>query len=132
MIVMQIAVFGHEKMHDHLGKAPMEIDQLLTRARHEEATKSLRHYRQNLSGSVPSTASRPLPVGVRSGKLLGSARLHQGKFGFNLYNNASHAKYIEFGTSKMVARRPLGDVMDELDARVAKRADNVSLTITGK
>jgi len=76
-------------------------------------------YVQNLSGSVPSTDSRPLPVGIRSGFLRSQARKRQlNQYSYRVWNDAYYAAFIEAGTVKMSARAPLRDATDQIEHRV--------------
>jgi hypothetical protein len=69
----------------------------------------------NYPGPVPAT----LPVGIRTGRLIGGATKAQiNARSFQVYNTAGHAKYLEFGTPKMAARRPLGAAVDEVGQEV--------------
>ena len=71
-------------------------------------------YTDNLSGRVPSTAERPLPVGIVSGELLEGAALEQvNQYRVDVKNDAPHSGWIEKGTSKLKARRPLEDAVQE-------------------
>ena len=71
-------------------------------------------YKDNLSGRVPSTAERPLPVGIVSGELLDSADMKQvNQYRVDVVNDAPHSGWIEKGTSKMAPRRPLEDAVQE-------------------
>ena len=84
----------------------------------EEHTKRMgenvhQAYVDNLSGSVPSTAARPLPVGVRSGHLLASAEMViVNQYRADVENKTHYAGFIEDGTRFMAPRRPLGDAVD--------------------
>ena len=95
---------------------------------------TLRWYQENLSGNWPSTASSPLPVGVVTGDLLGKASMRMsGIFKFFVENTSDHAAYIEFGTSKMVARRPLWDAIQSLESvlpEALKRSIGVIVDVT--
>jgi len=70
-------------------------------------------YVENLSGGAPSTASRPLPVGVRSGTLLAGAKKQQiNQYRGDVFNEVPYSGFIEVGTYKMAPRRPLGNAVD--------------------
>jgi hypothetical protein len=65
-------------------------------------------YRDNLSGSQPSTSAQPLPVGVRTGTLLaGVEEVQINQFRMDIVNRVHYSGWIEHGTCKMTARRPL-------------------------
>ena len=84
-----------------------------------------RIYVENLSGTRPSTATRPLPVGMRTRMLVKSARIRQiNQYAGEVVNDARHAGWIELGTYKLVARRPLGDAVDEVRGMVPGRMDD--------
>ena len=71
-------------------------------------------YRDNLSGSVPSTASQPLPVGVRTGDLRAGVQQKQiNQYRMDIINEVHYSGWIEHGTRKMVARRPLQHAIEE-------------------
>ena len=71
-------------------------------------------YRDNLSGSKPSTAAQPLPVGIVTGELHGSVEEKQiNQYRMDIINTAPHSGWIEHGTRNMVARRPLQDAIEE-------------------
>ena len=87
-------------------------------------------YVENLSGSVPSTAEQPLPVGVRSGKLRRGAKKRQiNQYSGEVTNDVEYAGFIEAGTRKMAPRRPLGDAVDQVSEMVPGRLDQVLTTI---
>lgn len=80
-----------------------------------------KEYVANLSGAVPSSDESPLPVGVQSGELLQGARegsRQLNSWAFEQANSAPHAGHIEFGTSKMLPRRPLADAVDKVGETV--------------
>lgn len=82
-----------------------------------EATNTL--YIRNLSGSVPSTAARPLPVGVRTGYLRSMAKTRKiNQYSWRTYNSAFYASFIESGTRRMLPRRPLGDAVDQISRTI--------------
>lgn len=71
-------------------------------------------YRDNLSGNVPSTAEQPLPVGVRTGDLLAGVETKQiNQYRMDIINEVHYSGWIEHGTRKMVARRPLQAAIEE-------------------
>lgn len=85
-------------------------------------------YVANLSGAVPSTAERLLPVGVRTGLLRSSAKaVIINRYSFREENDAPYAGYIEFGTSKMVARAPMRNAKEKLEEEVPGKMDEVIL-----
>jgi len=87
-------------------------------------------YVENLSGSVPSTASRPLPVGVRSGDLRRGAKKRQiNQYAGEVTNEVPYAGFIEAGTRKMAPRRPLGDAVDQVEQMVPGELDKVLTTV---
>jgi len=82
-----------------------------------DATYTL--YVQNLSGSVPSTAAQPLPVGVRSGTLRSNAKRRMiNQYSFMIENETFYAGFIEEGTRHLVPRRPLGNAVDQIQNKV--------------
>jgi len=88
-------------------------------------------YQENLSGAVPSTAARPLPVGVVTGELLAGARVKQvNQYRTDVYNDAGHSGWIEDGTSKMAPRRPLKNALDQIEETVPGRMGEVTRKIT--
>lgn len=87
-------------------------------------------YVENLSGSVPSTASRPLPVGVRSGTLRRGAKKRQiNQFSGEVTNDVPYAGFIETGTRHMAPRRPLGNAVDQVSELVPGKMGQVLTTI---
>jgi hypothetical protein len=90
-------------------------------------------YIDNLSGSRPSTAASPLPVGVRSGTL--KAGVHKEKKGggrnvsVEITNRAGHAGWIEDGTYKMAPRKPLKDAVDKTEKEVPGQLGDVMVKI---
>ena len=71
-------------------------------------------YKDNLSGSVPSTAEDPLPVGIRSGTLLEGAEMVQvNQYRADIKNDVPYSGFIEDGTYKMAPRRPLADAVEQ-------------------
>jgi hypothetical protein len=83
-------------------------------------------YVANLSGDVPSTTARPLPVGVVSGDLRSKAKLRQiNQFAFVEENTSDHAAFIEVGTRHITPRRPLGEATDYLATLVPGAANEV-------
>jgi len=87
-------------------------------------------YVENLSGSAPSTAGSPLPVGMRSRDLRNGAMKRQiNQYACEVYNDVPYAGFIEVGTKKMVARRPLGDAIDQMDRIVPGRMGQVLTTV---
>ncbi len=93
-------------------------------------------YVENLSGNVPSTASRPLPVGVRSGQLRAGAKKQgartnpvTGQTVGRVYDEVDWAGFIEFGTRKMAPRQPLAGALDQ-EAQIDTRMDRVMMRIT--
>jgi hypothetical protein len=92
-------------------------------------------YVANLSGSVPSTAARPRPVGVRTGKLRAGAKKERartntvtGRTTGRVYDETPYAGFIEFGTRKMAPRQPLADALDQ-KAQVDSRMDRVMMRV---
>lgn len=89
---------------------PKEADKLTKKVGNE----MLAFYQSNLSGSRPSTTAVPLPVGVVTGDLLEGAKMKQvNQFRTDVINDDFKAAWIEFGTSKMTPRRPLGAAVEE-------------------
>lgn len=87
-------------------------------------------YVDNLSGSVPSTATHPLPVGVRSGDLRRGAKKRQiNQYAGEVTNEVPYAGFIEVGTRKMAPRRPLGDAVDQVGQMVPGELDKVLTTV---
>ena len=87
-------------------------------------------YVDNLSGSVPSTAAQPLPVGVRSGHLLASAELRiVNQYRADVENKAHYAGFIEDGTRFMAPRRPLGDAVDTVGQMVPGEMGKVLVNV---
>lgn len=85
-------------------------------------------YVVNLSGSVPSTSERPLPVGVRSGRLrAGALKQKAARVGDvwagRVYDDVPHAGFIEFGTRRITPRQPLANAVRE-KAQVDERMDD--------
>jgi len=71
-------------------------------------------YKDNLSGRVPSTAAQPLPVGIRSGRLLEGAKMVQvNQYRVDIENDTPYSAFLEFGTYKMAPRRPLSDAVEK-------------------
>ena len=71
-------------------------------------------YKDNLSGRVPSTAAQPLPVGIRSGRLLEGAKMVQvNQYRVDVKNEVPYSAFLEFGTYKMAPRRPLSDAVEK-------------------
>ena len=65
-------------------------------------------------------------MGVRSGQLLGAANLRQiNQYSFVEENSAPHSVWIELGTSKLAARRPLLDAVEQIDPDVKPEAIGV-------
>lgn len=76
-------------------------------------------YVVNLSGTKPSTASSPLPVGVVTNDLRSKAEKRQiNQYSYEIKNDSDHAEHIEFGTQKMVARRPLQNASEQIEKQV--------------
>lgn len=76
-------------------------------------------YRENLSGTGPSTASSPLPVGIVTGELLAAAVSRRiDDLTVEEANECDHAAPIEFGTRDMVARQPLADAVAKVEATI--------------
>lgn len=87
-------------------------------------------YYDNLSGSVPSTATHPLPVGMRSGDLRRGAKKRQiNQYSGEVTNDVHYAGFIEAGTRKMAPRRPLGDAVDQVSEMVPGKMGEVMTTI---
>lgn len=87
-------------------------------------------YVDNLSGAVPSTAARPLPVGVRTGKLRAGAHKRQvNQWSCEVTNDVEYAGFIEVGTQHMAARRPLGNAVDTVERMVPGKLNDVMTTI---
>jgi len=83
-------------------------------------------YRKNLSGSRPSTAARPLPVGVRTGWLLSRAQAVQiNQYAYRVFNDADYSGWIEDGTRFMAPRRPLQDATDQIEEMVPGEMNDV-------
>jgi len=96
----------------------------------ELGTETYLRYIENLEGAVPSTAENPLPVGIRSGDLIGQAQLIRlNQYAFEVTNSSGHAGFIEDGTEKMVARHPLQDAVDILEIRTKAEMDSVMTQI---
>jgi len=71
-------------------------------------------YKDNLSGRVPSTAAQPLPVGIRSGRLLEGAKLTQvNQYRVDIENDVPYSGFIEAGTYKLAPRHPLKAAVDQ-------------------
>lgn len=87
-------------------------------------------YVENLSGVSPSTAARPLPVGVRTGKLREGAKKRQiNQYSGEVTNEVPYAGFIEVGTKHMAPRRPLGAAVDQVSEMVPGKMDQVLTTI---
>ncbi len=87
-------------------------------------------YYDNLSGSVPSTAEHPLPVGMQTGDLRRGAKKRQiNQYSGEVFNDVHYAGFIEAGTKKMAPRRPLGDAVDQVSEMVPGKLDQVLTTI---
>lgn len=87
-------------------------------------------YYENLSGSVPSTATRPLPVGVRSGDLRRGAKKRQiNQYSGEVTNDVPYAGFIEAGTKHMAPRRPLGDAVGQVGEMVPGKMGQVITTV---
>ena len=83
---------------------PREANKLTVKASGEIADA----YRENLSGSEPSTSARPLPVGIVTGDLLAGVQEKQiNQYRMDIINEVHYSGWIEHGTRKMTARRPL-------------------------
>lgn len=86
-----------------------------------KATMNLLHtiYVQNLSGSVPSTATSPLPVGVRTGTLKAGATKKQiNQYKAEVFNDVIYSNWIEHGAKNLAPRRPLGNAVDQVGLHV--------------
>jgi hypothetical protein len=88
-------------------RAPREIRKMAKKS----GWAVLDNYKKNLRGSEPSTAERPLPVGRRTGRLYEGAQIQNKPSAFRdqwtVFNETPYSGWLEFGTSKMVPRRPL-------------------------
>lgn len=94
-----------------------------------EGDRVEKQYKSNLSGSATSTPARPLPVGIKTGELIGGVRVDRTEDSFTVYNVAPHAAHIEFGTSRMTPRAPLGDTMGKMQDRFDAGLANVGKKI---
>ena len=71
-------------------------------------------YVENLSGYRPSTAAKPLPVGVRTGTLREGAKVKQiNQYRADVVNDVRYAGFIEDGTKYMAPRRPLRNAIEQ-------------------
>ena len=87
-------------------------------------------YVENLSGGAPSTASRPLPVGMRSGDLRdGAKKVQVNQYRGDVFNEVPYAGFIESGTQHMAPRRPLGDAVDRAQEMLPGQVGQVMTTI---
>lgn len=87
-------------------------------------------YVENLSGTVSSTAARPLPVGVRTGRLRAGATKRQiNQYSGEITNDVPYAGFIEVGTRKMAPRRPLSDAVDKVSHLVPGELEKVLTTV---
>ena len=83
-------------------------------------------YVTNLSGTKPSTSSQPLPVGVDTNELRSSAQKRQiNQFSYDIFNDAPHSAWIEFGTQKMTPRKPLQDASEQIEKQVPGKMGEV-------
>lgn len=90
-------------------------------------------YVQNLSGAVPSTAVKPLPVGVRSGNLKAGAKKRQvNQYRCYVENLVPYSGFIENGTYKMAPRRPLADAVEKFEAGLQIEAEKVLVEVWEK
>lgn len=111
-----------------LGKIPENMNHELANMTQELFDETLLRYIENLSGSVPSTAADPLPVGIVSGDLIEHAWSDSkvtGENSFELRNESDHAAFTEFGTEKMEPRHPLQDAVDILESQMNAKLDEV-------
>lgn len=121
---------GLTRLMTGLSRAPDVTDQHLSDWTKELGDEFLQAYQDNLSGSSPSTADSPLPVGIRTGELIAGATLTQtNQFSFQITNTSDHAGEIEYGTSVMAPRRPLQDVIDKMGALIGEQIGEVQQSI---
>lgn len=88
-------------------------------------------YKDNLSGRVPSTAAQPLPVGIRSGRLLEGAKMVQvNQYRVDVKNEVPYSGFIEEGTMYMAPRHPLKAAVDQfIDEDLPDEARKVMVEI---
>jgi hypothetical protein len=90
-------------------------------------------YKRNLSGRHPSTASHPLPVGIRSGTLLAGAQKRQiNQYRGYIENLVPYSGFIEEGTYKMAPRRPLGAAVEVEERKTKYDAEAVMVEVWEK
>lgn len=106
-------------------KAENSIPEMTSRT--GEAT--FQKYQDNLQGSQPSTDENLLPVGMVSGDLYSKAQLTVNDYSWGIENQSDHAGFIEYGTSKMVARAPLQDAMNSFEEDVQDDIDSTMESI---
>jgi len=89
-------------------------------------------YTRNLSGAVPSTDWRPLPVGVRTGTLRAGVKAQMlNQYSFKVTNDVPYSGFIEVGTRYMAPRRPLGAAVDQIAGRVPSEMNKVLTEVWG-
>jgi hypothetical protein len=89
-------------------------------------------YVRNLEGMEPSTASSPLPVGMRSGDLHeGATSEIVNQYSFTEWNDVPWAGWIEDGTAKMEPRAPLADAIRQFEEEMETALDEVLVGILG-
>jgi hypothetical protein len=98
-----------------LQKGQVKATKGITQLTRDTGQKVHTKYVENLSGTQPSMAADPLPVGVVSGELRSKAKSVQvNQYRVDEVNDAPHSGWIEHGTAKMAPRRPLGDAVQQV------------------
>lgn len=91
---------------------------------------TLQLYKDNLSGSVPSTDDNPLPVGIDSSDLISGARLRiVNQYAFEVYNDSGHSGWIEDGTINFAPRQPLANAVQQIEQTLEVTLDEVLVGI---
>ena len=99
------------------GKVRLKVG--ITHLTRETGEAVLEKYVENLSGAEPSTAAKPLPVGVRTGTLRDGAELRQvNQYRADVKNEVYYSGFIENGTVHMAPRRPLKDAVEKVSAEL--------------
>lgn len=133
-----VAWDGHTKLLLDLKNAAANSGRLMYEATLELGQEHLILYKENLNGTAPSSASDPIPVGVRTGELLAGARLDDGGTGggtvnqyvYSIKNDVPYAGWIEDGTAHMAPRHPLQNSVDIMAGRYSAKLDETMTTIT--
>lgn len=122
---------GLEKMILDLQETiPRQCSQSMSNLTQDTGETMLLRYQENLEGTVPSTASDPLPVGMRSGDLYDGANLRQiNQYAFELSNDVDYSGWIEMGTEHMAPRHPLQDAVDITESEMDVTLDDVAREI---